>query len=88
MGQIFSFDDIENMPDVRQEQTTIEAETALTEILRVYPEAKRVLSSYGMHCLDCHAARFENLGQASAVHGLDTELVIDEILAEIEFSAF
>jgi len=38
-----------------------------------------ILLSNGMHCLGCPSARGETLEQAAAVHGMDADVMLEEI---------
>ena len=51
----------------------------ILEIAQNYPESIAVFQKYGMGCLGCAAARFENLEAGAKVHGFDA----DEMVAEI-----
>ena len=44
----------------------------------------QILMSAGMHCLGCMMSHFENLEQACAVHGIDTDALVDEINEYLE----
>ena len=54
-------------------------EMGILEIAQNHPEAIEVFQKYGMGCLGCAAARFENLEAGAKVHGFDA----DEMVAEI-----
>ena len=56
----------------------------ILEIAQNYPEAIAVFQKYGMGCLGCAAARFENLEAGAKVHGFDADAMVDEINALIE----
>ena len=57
----------------------ITKEMGIIEIVQEHPEAAAVFQKYGMGCLGCAAARFENLEAGARVHGFDA----DEMVAEI-----
>ena len=52
-------------------------------ILKQYPEAVEVFQRYGMGCLGCAAARFENLEAGARVHGFDPDQMVADINAII-----
>ena len=56
----------------------------ILEIVQQYPEAVQVFQKYGMGCLGCAAARFENLEAGARVHGFDPDQMCDDINALIE----
>ena len=56
----------------------------ILEIVQQYPQAVEVFQKYGMGCLGCAAARFENLEAGARVHGFDPDQMVDDINALIE----
>ncbi len=56
----------------------------LLEIVQQYPESLEVFAKYGLGCIGCAAARFENLEAGAKVHGVDPDVMVDEINALIE----
>ena len=54
----------------------ITKEMGLMDIVTQYPETLEVFAKYGMGCIGCAAARFENLEAGAKVHGID----IDEMV--------
>ena len=51
----------------------------IIEIVQAHPEAAMVFQKYGMGCLGCAAARFENLEAGAKVHGFDADAMVAEI---------
>ena len=49
----------------------------ILDIVQQYPEAVQVFQKYGMGCLGCAAARFENLEAGAKVHGIDVDEMVD-----------
>ena len=43
----------------------ITKEMSITQVVESYPATINVFRSYGMHCLGCMAARFENIEQGA-----------------------
>ena len=54
-------------------------EMNIMEIAQKHPESIEVFHRYGLGCLGCAAARFENLEAGAKVHGFNP----DEMVAEI-----
>lgn len=57
----------------------------ILDIVQQYPEAVAVFQKYGMGCLGCAAARFENLEAGARVHGFDPDQMcadINELIGE------
>lgn len=55
----------------------------ILEVAQSYPESIPVFQKYGMGCLGCAAARFENLEAGAKVHGFDVEAFVSDINAAI-----
>ena len=60
---------------------------AILDIAQQYPEAIEVFARYGLGCIGCAAARFENLEAGARVHGFDADQMVDDINAAIEANA-
>lgn len=58
-------------------------EMSIIEIVQNYPESLEVFAKYGLGCIGCAAARFENLEAGAKVHGVDPEKMVEEINALI-----
>lgn len=58
-------------------------EMNILEIVQQYPESLEVFAKYGLGCIGCAAARFENLEAGAKVHGFDPEEMVAEINALI-----
>ena len=54
-------------------------EMGIMEVVQLYPESVEVFQKYGMGCIGCAAAHFENIEAGAKVHGFD----VDEMVAEI-----
>lgn len=62
----------------------ITKDMTITEIVQKYPQTIDVFMENGMGCLGCAAARFENVGQGAAVHGIDVDKLITELNKAVE----
>ncbi len=58
--------------------------TTIGELMNVYPNAAYILMEIGMHCLGCPSAQMESLEEAAMVHGVDADLLVEKINAEIK----
>lgn len=56
----------------------------ILDIVQQYPQAVQIFQKYGMGCLGCAAARFENLEAGAKVHGIDPDEMVREINELIE----
>jgi hybrid cluster-associated redox disulfide protein len=54
-------------------------EMSIIEVVQTYPESLEVFAKYGLGCIGCAAARFENLEAGAKVHGIDPDKLVDEI---------
>lgn len=59
-------------------------EMGIMEIVQNYPQALEVFAKYGLGCIGCAAARFENLEAGAKVHGVDPDEMVAEINALID----
>lgn len=55
---------------------TITKDMSIVDVVQQYPQTVQVFRNYGMGCLGCAAARFENIEQGAAAHGIDIEALI------------
>ena len=55
----------------------------ILDIVQQYPEAVAIFQKYGMGCLGCAAARFENLEAGAKVHGIDPDKMVEDLNAAI-----
>lgn len=58
-------------------------EMSILEIVQNYPESIEVFQRYGLGCIGCAAARFENLEAGARVHGFDPDEMVADINAVI-----
>ena len=56
----------------------------ILEIAQKHPESIEIFHKYGLGCLGCAAARFENLEAGAKVHGYDPDAMVADINALIE----
>ena len=55
---------------------TITKDMSIVDVVQQYPQTVQVFRNYGMGCLGCAAARFENIEQGAAAHGIDIAALI------------
>ena len=58
-------------------------EMSIIDVVQEHPESLEVFAKYGLGCIGCAAARFENLEAGAKVHGVDPQVMVDEINALI-----
>ncbi|MBI4572755.1 MAG: DUF1858 domain-containing protein [candidate division NC10 bacterium] len=59
----------------------ITREMTIQEVVQQFPETIQVFSRYGVGCVGCSAAQYDNVGQGAAIHGLDTDQLLHELNA-------
>lgn len=52
---------------------------SIIDIVQNHPETLEIFAKYGMGCIGCAAARFENLEAGAKVHGFDADAMVAEI---------
>ena len=62
----------------------IKKDMMISDILAVYPQAAMFLMECGMGCISCGAAQFETLEQASMVHGIDADDLVEALNEQAE----
>lgn len=63
---------------------TITKDMSITEIVQKYPQTVEVFMKHGMGCLGCAAARFENVAQGAAGHGIDVDKLVTDLNKALE----
>jgi hybrid cluster-associated redox disulfide protein len=57
----------------------ITKDMSIIEIASKYPKTLDVFAKYGMGCIGCAAARFENLEQGALAHGIDVDAMVKDL---------
>ena len=55
----------------------ITKEMGIMDIVQNYPETVEVFQKFGMGCIGCAAAHFENLEAGAKVHGIDIDAMVN-----------
>ena len=58
-------------------------EMNILDIVNQFPQSVEVFVKYGLGCIGCAAARFENLEAGARVHGFNADEMVAEINALI-----
>ena len=58
--------------------------TSTTKESYTIPESVEIFRKYGLGCIGCAAAHFENLEAGAKVHGFDADAMVEEINALVE----
>lgn len=62
----------------------VSKDMSIIDIVQQFPQSLEVFAKYGMGCIGCAAARFENLEAGAKVHGFDPDAMVEEINALID----
>jgi hybrid cluster-associated redox disulfide protein len=52
---------------------------SINEVVRKHPETIPIFEKFGLGCVGCEAALFENIEQGAEVHGIDVETLITSL---------
>lgn len=63
---------------------TIEKTMSIIDVVQKHPQTAEVFMNFGMGCLGCIAARFENIEQGAMAHGIDVDELIDDLNKSVE----
>lgn len=57
----------------------ISKDMIIADLVTIDPNIVVILMRAGMHCIGCQSAQGETLEEAAMVHGLDVDLLVDQI---------
>jgi hybrid cluster-associated redox disulfide protein len=57
----------------------INKDMSINEVVRKHPETIPIFEKFGLGCVGCEAALFENIEQGAEVHGIDVETLITSL---------
>ena len=69
-------------PDKEKEErkmAQISKDMVIAELIKVNPNIVPILMRAGMHCVGCPSAQSETLAEAAMVHGIDANLLEQQI---------
>lgn len=59
----------------------ITKDTLIGEALMINPDIAPILMDMGMHCIGCPASQGESIEEAAMVHGMDINVLMEQIKA-------
>lgn len=62
-----------------EKMAKVTKDMSIIDVVQNYPESLEVFARYGLGCVGCAAARFENLEAGAKVHGIDPDELIGAI---------
>ena len=66
---------------------TITKDMSIGQVVSNYPDTVPVFLRHGLMCVGCAAARFENIEQGAAAHGIDADALIKDLNQAVETEA-
>jgi len=57
----------------------IDKKMSIEEVVTKFPETIAVFERYGLGCVGCNAALFENIQQGADVHGIEVDALIESL---------
>ena len=51
----------------------------ISDLIKIDPNIIIILMRAGMHCIGCPSAQGESLGDAALVHGINPDMLVDQI---------
>lgn len=63
---------------------TIEKNMSIIDVVQKHPQTVEVFKNFGMGCLGCIAARFENIEQGAMAHGINTDDLVADLNKAVE----
>jgi len=61
------------------DEQKITKDMSIIDIVQNYPETLTVFQQYGLGCIGCAAARFENLEAGARVHGINADQLVEDL---------
>lgn len=61
----------------------ITKEMPIGEVVQKYPRTVQVFLSHGLMCIGCAVARYENIEQGAQAHGIDVEVLMEDLNAAV-----
>ena len=59
-------------------------DTTIGEVIQIDAGVIPILMGAGMHCVGCPSSAGETLEEAAMVHGIDSDMLVEEILSYLQ----
>lgn len=66
---------------------TITRDMPIGDVVQKYPQTIEVFLKHGLMCFGCAIARFENVEQGAAAHGISIDALINDLNAAVPQSS-
>lgn len=60
----------------------ISADMTIAQVMKICPDARKILMRHGMYCIGCAVGEFESLKDASEMHQVDLDSLLDDLNKE------
>lgn len=64
---------------MRKKKIKVTKGMTIGELLQINEKVSTILMGFGLHCFGCPMSQMETLEEASMVHGVDVDLMMDKI---------
>jgi hybrid cluster-associated redox disulfide protein len=61
----------------------INRKMSIEDVVKKHPETRLTFERHGLGCVGCQAALFESIEQGAEVHGIDVDILIEDLNKEI-----
>lgn len=61
----------------------IRKDMSISDVLKKYPESFSIFEEFGLGCIGCRAALFEDIEEGARVHGVDVEALVASLNSAI-----
>lgn len=62
-----------------QQELKVSPDMPIGDVVKKYPQTIRVFLQHGLVCVGCAVARFENIRDGAAAHGIDVDALIADL---------
>jgi hybrid cluster-associated redox disulfide protein len=69
--------------DTVSKKDSITRDMPIGDVVQNYPQTIEVFLKHGLMCFGCAIARFENVEQGAAAHGIDVEALMQDLNAAV-----
>jgi len=60
-------------------KVAITKDMPIGDVLKQYPQTLHVFLSHGLMCVGCAIARFESIRQGATAHGIDVDVLVEDL---------
>lgn len=57
----------------------ISKKMSIEKVVKKYPETITVFEKYGLSCVGCRAALFEDIQQGADIHGIEVDVLVESL---------